>query len=93
VQIVVGLSHQGRAICSSSSRTSHQVFCFTSGLFHEFNWDSAIGQGCTEAQSWSILVNEAQFLQLSLSVCRLKMHILFIIEEALIIHQNSRTCK
>jgi hypothetical protein len=30
--------------------------------------DSAIGQGCTEAQFWSILVNETQFLQLSLSV-------------------------
>jgi hypothetical protein len=41
----------------------------------------------------SILVNEAQFLKLSSSVCRLKMHILFIIEEASIIHQNSRTCK
>jgi hypothetical protein len=54
---------------------------------------SDIGQGCTEAQFWSILVNEAQFLQLSSSVCRLKMHILFIIEEASIIHQNSRTCK
>jgi hypothetical protein len=47
---------------------------------------SAIGQGWTEAQFWSILVNEAQFLQLSSSVCRLKMHILFVIEEASIIH-------
>ncbi len=88
---IVGLSHQGRAICSSSSHwTWHQVFCFTSGLFHEFIWGFRYWSGV----HWSsILVNEAQFLKLSSSVCRLKMHILFIIEEALIIHQNSRTCK
>jgi len=68
----------------------HMVFCFTSGLFHEFIWGFRYWSGV----HWSsILVNEAQFLKLSSSVCRLKMHILFIVEEASIIHQNSRTCK